>query len=475
MRLTPMNIKAVQGELKEAEYRHIVEPCFEGLEFMENSSVKNKDLLEKIGFKGKEKTYASLPSGNSVHVYVGLGKREKFSIEIMRRSYSKAIKAVAEMGAKEIAIIPPAIENSAFETAYTVAITLYDFDTYRAKKRKFSVENVFIRTDDTQGLKEGSVAGECTNFTREMANQPPSIGTPTLFEIKAKEIKGLQVTVLGREEFIKLGMGGIEGVSRAAKEPAKMVIMEYNGSDEKPLLLVGKGITFDSGGLSLKPPDGMVDMKFDKCGAAAVLGIMKLASELSLKKHLVGIMALTENLPGGNAYKPGDILKHYNGKTSEIISTDAEGRLVLSDSLAYGIEKFAPSRVLDFATLTGACVVALGNIYAGMMGNDDAFMKELVQASGKTWENVWRLPLDDDFKEQISSKVADIKNTGGRPGGAETAAAFLSNFVGETPWVHLDIAGTAWTEPTTPHVSYLPDGATGFGVRLIYEYLKQKN
>lgn len=469
-----MNIKAVQGDLKETEYRYIVEPCFEGPEFQEKSSGNNKDTLAKMGFTGKENTHAALPSGNSVRIYVGLGKRDKFNSEIMRRSYSRAIRATAEMGAKDVAIIPPAMENSAFETAYISAITLYEFDTYRAKKRKFEVENVYIRTDDASGLKEGCTAGECTNFTREMANQPPSLGTPTLFENKAKEIKGLQVTVLGREDFIKLGMGGIEGVSRAAKEPAKMVIMEYKGSDEKPLLLVGKGITFDSGGLSLKPPDGMVDMKFDKCGAAAVLGVMKLASELSLKKHIVGIMALTENLPGGNAYKPGDILKHYNGKTSEIISTDAEGRLVLSDSLAYGIEKFSPSRVLDFATLTGACVVALGNIYAGMMGNDDSFMKELVDASRKTWENVWRLPLDDDFKEQISSKVADIKNTGGRPGGAETAAAFLSNFVGETPWVHLDIAGTAWTEPTTPHVGYLADGATGFGVRLIYEYLKQK-
>ncbi len=475
MRFSSMNIKAVQGEFKESEHRYILEPCFEGPEFLEKASANNRELLERMGFNGRENTNAVIPSGQSIYAYVGLGKREKFSTEIMRRSYSKAIMAVAKLGAKDIAIIPPPMDNSAFETSYTAAITLYEFDTYRSKKRKFSVENIFIKTDDTNGVKEGSAVGECTNFTREMANQPPSIGTPTLFETKAKEISGIKVTVLGREDFIKLGMGGLEGVSRAAKEPARMVIMEYTGSEEKPLLLVGKGITFDSGGLSLKPPDGMVDMKFDKCGAAAVLGIMKLASTLSLKRHLVGIMALTENLPGGNAYKPGDILKHYNGKTSEIISTDAEGRLVLSDSLAYGIEKYSPSRVLDFATLTGACVVALGNIYAGMMGNDDTFMRELVGASQRTWENVWRLPLDDDFKDQISSKVADIKNTGGRPGGAETAAAFLSNFVGETPWVHLDIAGTAWTEPTTPHVAYLPDGATGFGVRLIYEYLNQKH
>jgi leucyl aminopeptidase len=236
---------------------------------------------------------------------------------------------------------------------------------------------------------------------------------------------------------------------------------------------VGKGITFDSGGISLKPPEGMDEMKFDKCGAAAVLGTMKLVSELGLKKHVVGIMALTENLPGGNAYKPGDILKHYNGKTSEIISTDAEGRLVLADALAYGLEKYKPSRIIDLATLTGACIIALGNNYAGMMGNDDSFQRELVEASRNTWEKLWRLPLDDDFKDQIRSKVADIRNTGGRPGGAETAAAFLSYFVGETPWVHLDIAGTAWTQEKTAKTDYLPEGATGFGVRLLYEYLKK--
>ena len=184
--------------------------------------------------------------------------------------------------------------------------------------------------------------GEATNFTRELANYPPSIGTPTLFENRSHELKNMKIEVFGREDFLKMGMGGLEGVSRAAREPAKMVVMEYSGSSDPPILIVGKGITFDSGGISLKPPEGMGEMKFDKCGAAAVLGTMKLVSELGLRKHVVGIMALTENLPGGNAYKPGDILKHYNGRTSEIISTDAEGRLVLADALSYGLEKYSP-------------------------------------------------------------------------------------------------------------------------------------
>ena len=467
-----MEIKAFQGEVKPSESRYILVPCFEGPEytgqFLDN---KDKESIRLMGFKGEKGKCEFLAKEGSVVCCIGLGKKEKLDSEVYRRSYSKAIKESAIRGPSSLLIIPAEVENSAFETAYIAAVTLYDFDTFRNRKGEFSVKEVLIMTDDQEGVRKGSASGECTNFTREIANLPPSTGTPSLFEKKARELNDVKVTVFGRDDFIRLGMGGLEGVSRAAREPAKLVIMEYEGSKEKPVMIVGKGITFDSGGISLKPPEGMGEMKFDKCGAAAVLGIMKLASTLSLKKHIVGIMALTENMPGGNAYKPGDILKHYNGKTSEIISTDAEGRLVLSDSLAYGIEKYSPSEVIDFATLTGACVVALGNIYAGMMGNDEMFMKRMVKASRRTWERIWRLPLDDDFKEQISSKVADIMNTGGRPGGAETAAAFLSNFVGDTSWVHLDIAGTAWTQEKTPKVSYLPDGATGFGVRLVYEYL----
>ncbi len=218
-----------------------------------------------------------------------------------------------------------------------------------------------------------------------------------------------------------------------------------------------------------KSTEGMEDMKFDKCGAAAVLGTMKAISESKLKVHVVGIAPLTENLPGGNAYKPGDILKHYNGKTSEILSTDAEGRLILADALAYGIEKYDPAHVIDLATLTGACVVALGENIAGIISNNQEFQQKLMDISKNTWEKLWPLPLDEEFKEQIKSDVADIKNTGGRPGGAETAAAFLSNFVGEKPWIHLDIAGPAATKK---NLAIFTKGATGFGTRLLYEYLK---
>lgn len=453
----------------------IVFPVYEGLlAAAENSEGKvpmDGQTMKSLGFSGKKLTTAYLVRDKLLIIYAGLGPREKSDPETFRRSYSKAIKEAAMKGPKTMAIAVPDFAGAALETSYAATLSLYEFDTFRNRKRGFGVDSIYILSDDRNSVMTGNLLGEATNFTREMANLPPSIGTPTLFENKAREIRGLKIEVLGREDFLKMGMGGLEGVSRAAKEPAKLVIMEYAGSTEEPLLIVGKGITFDSGGISLKPPEGMGEMKFDKCGAAAVLGTMKLLSDLRMKKHVVGIMALTENLPGGNAYKPGDILKHYNGKTSEIISTDAEGRLVLADALSYGVEKYRPSRIIDLATLTGACVIALGNNFAGMMGNDDSFQRDMVEASRKTWEQIWRLPLDDDFKDQINSKVADIKNTGGRPGGAETAAAFLSNFVGETPWVHLDIAGTAWTQEKTVKVDYLPEGATGFGVRLLYEYL----
>lgn len=473
-----MKMESTELTMEKLKVDSLVYPFFEGLTEAVNPGkthfTADRESLGRMGFTGKSATTASMVTDSRLVVFAGLGAKEKFEPEILRRSYSRAIKEAARMGPKSIAVAVPEFKDSTYETAYISTVSLYEFDAFRNRKKDFNVETVYIMSDDRTSVQTGNIVGEATNFTRELANYPPSIGTPTLFENRSHELKNMKIEVFGREDFLKMGMGGLEGVSRAAREPAKMVVMEYSGSSDPPILIVGKGITFDSGGISLKPPEGMGEMKFDKCGAAAVLGTMKLVSELGLRKHVVGIMALTENLPGGNAYKPGDILKHYNGRTSEIISTDAEGRLVLADALSYGLEKYSPSRIIDLATLTGACVIALGNNYAGMMGNDDSFQKEMVDASRNTWEKLWRLPLDEDFKEQIRSKVADIKNTGGRPGGAETAAAFLSNFVGETPWVHLDIAGTAWTQEKTVKADYLPEGATGFGVRLLYEYLKNQ-
>ena len=408
-------------------------------------------------------------------ILVGLGNKKEEDLETLRRVYSSSLPHFRGIEDGTVEVVLPEIspEEEAKEVAFSLGLAAYDFDRFRGEKSKVKVERVLIRTGASASvIDEANSIASAVNFTRDIANLPPSVGTPSYFEQEARNIKGITVKVLGREDFSKLGMGGLEGVSRAAREPGKLVIMEYGPKDEDPILLVGKGITFDSGGISLKPAEGMDEMKFDKCGASAVLGVMKLISEMKLKKHVVGMMPLTENLPGGNAYKPGDILKHYNGVTSEILSTDAEGRLVLSDAIAYGVKNYHPSEVVDLATLTGACIVALGNNYAGLMGNNDKLKEKIEKAASRTWEKVWELPLDDDFQEQIKSKVADIKNTGGREGGAETAAAFLSRFVDGTPWVHLDIAGTAWTQKNTAKREYLPNGATGYGVRLLYEYLK---
>ncbi|MEM0160812.1 MAG: leucyl aminopeptidase [Thermoplasmata archaeon] len=432
-----------------------------------------KKQLEKLNFQGKIKEELLLPSDKGNLLLIGFGKKASFNIQLYRNMLAQALNSSKKRKFNTISIELPSVfepEIAGYEASFVSVVVNYDFSQYKAEKNDtIKIVKIHSKSNIAKNIEEGRIVGEAVNLSRTLGNLPPSVGTPTYFEKEARKIEGIKITVLGREDFIKLGMGGLEGVSRAAREPAKLVIMEYKNSESKPELLVGKGITFDSGGLSIKSTEGMEDMKFDKCGAAAVLGAMKAISESELKVHVVGIMPLTENLPGGNAYKPGDILKHYNGKTSEILSTDAEGRLILADALAYGTEKYDPAHVIDLATLTGACVVALGDNIAGIISNNQDFQQKMIDVSKRTWEKLWPLPLDEEFKEQIKSDVADIKNTGGRPGGAETAAAFLSNFVGEKPWIHLDIAGTASTKK---NLAIFTKGATGFGTRLLYEYLK---
>jgi leucyl aminopeptidase len=464
------------------EVTAIVAPVFEDFTPADTRKLARETTVisnaKKSGFsggKGESFDIFDAKLGKRI-LLVGLGKKSEMNSETLRRAFSAAFNSIKTTPKGVVQVLLPGLSpEESKEVAFAIALTSYDFDKFRKEKNKAKVEKVLISTTSSEGtINEGKVVAEAINFTRDIANLPPSIGTPTLFEKTARKIQGVTVRSFDREDFVKLGMGGLEGVSRAAKEAAKLLIMEYGPKEKKPVLIVGKGITFDSGGISIKPSDGMDQMKFDKCGASAVIGTMKLISDLKLKRHVIGMTPLTENLPGGNAYKPGDILTHYNGVTSEILSTDAEGRLVLADALSYGTKNFKPSEVIDLATLTGACVVALGNNYAGLMGNNDSLKNRIKRASEKSWEKVWELPLDSDFQDQIKSKVADIKNTGGREGGAETAGAFLSRFVGETPWVHLDIAGTAWTQKNNSHRSYLPPGATGYGVRLLYEFLREE-
>ena len=280
----------------------------------------------------------------------------------------------------------------------------------------------------------------------------------------------MKLRILDDAQMKKIGMNALLGVARGGSEPAKFIILEYDGRrrSDPPIVLVGKGLTFDSGGISIKPSEKMEEMKTDMAGGAAVLGAIAAVADLKLPVHVVGLIPATENLPGGKAYKPGDILKSLSGRTIEVITTDAEGRLILADALTYAL-RYKPAAVIDLATLTGACIVALGDHVIGMLGTDEALKARIREAADATGERVWELPLWEDYDEQIRSDIADFKNSGGRAGGAITAAAFLRKFVGDVPWVHLDIAGPSWLSKDRP---YIPKGASGVGVRLLVRFLR---
>ncbi|MBC7895367.1 MAG: leucyl aminopeptidase [Cytophagaceae bacterium] len=346
------------------------------------------------------------------------------------------------------------------------------------KDRRAPLESLVLLVDDVKAaaepLRTGRAIGAGYDLARRLANSPGNVCTPELLTETARTIgktHGLKVTVLGRKEMEKEKMGSFLCVAQATTQDPRLCAMEYRKGpkDQAPVVLVGKGLCFDTGGISIKPAERMEFMKFDMCGAAGVLGAMEAIARLGLAINVVGVFGATTNMPGSNAVKPGDIVTASSGKTIEIINTDAEGRLVLADVLHW-VKRFKPAAVIDAATLTGACVVALGNTTTGALGNDDALMQEVIEASRRASEPAWQLPLTDEYKEQIKSVVADIKNTGGRAGGAITAAAFLNEFV-EYPWVHLDIAGTAYTESD---LTVMPVGATGVPVGTFVEVVRRR-
>ncbi len=319
-----------------------------------------------------------------------------------------------------------------------------------------------------RGLRDGIAIAAGVSLAKDLGNLPPNICTPSYLADEARKLgKGgkLKVTVLEEAQMEKLGMGALLAVSRGSRQPAKLIIMEYRGGakNAKPQVLVGKGITFDSGGISIKPSAAMDEMKFDMCGAASVFGALKAVMQLGLKINLVGVVPSSENLPDGDAIKPADIVKTMSGQTVEILNTDAEGRLILCDALTYA-QRFKPAAIVDMATLTGACVIALGNVVSGLFGNDDSLVKELWNAGEKSADRAWQLPLYDDYQDGLKSNFADFANVAGREGGAITAACYLSRFTKDMRWAHLDIAGTAWK-------SGAEKGATGRPVPLLVQYL----
>lgn len=415
---------------------------------------------------------------------VGLGKSGEFREKQYRDAVRAAATALAQTGAKDAALHLPELPVGTRDVSWKVAQAVtaareasYRFD--RMKSKSEEPRGALTRLDlvvgqrgnqkrAAAGLKHGLAVAHGVALARDLGNLPGNVCTPGYLADQARALAKhyrMRTTVLERADMEKLGMGALLSVARGSVEPPKLIAIEYRGGpkSQKPVVLVGKGVTFDTGGISLKPAPEMDEMKFDMCGAASVLGTLKAVGEIRLAQNVVGIIPTTENMPGGSATKPGDIVTTMSGQTVEILNTDAEGRLILCDALTYA-ERFEPAAIVDIATLTGACVIALGHVLSGLFANDDALARQLLAAGEDSGDRAWQLPLQDEYQEQLKSNFADFANIGGRPAGSVTAACFLARFTRSQRWAHLDIAGTAWK-------SGKEKGATGRPVPLLTQFL----
>jgi leucyl aminopeptidase len=459
------------------------------------------DRREIRGKRGEVTTFHA-PDGRGRLVLVGLGPRERFDAERVRRASAEAVRSLKGRGARTVAFrLPAFVQGPVAADAVVRAVVdgaflgAYEFVKYRATADGSAEEIVLalgeeLARDETairRALDEEVVLAETVVWTRDIANLPPDTASPERLADEARRLGkdlDLKVTVFDETKLAEMHCGGILAVGGgSATHPPRMVVLEYGGGARrgKTVAVVGKGITFDSGGISLKPALHMAEMKFDKCGAVAVLGILRAAALLKAPPRVIGVLACAENVPSGTSYRPGDVVRTFNGKTIEVLNTDAEGRVALSDALGYVVAQYRPDEVIDLATLTGASMVALGDDTAGLFATDERLAGGLLAASAATGEPLWRLPLTDYHRELVRSEVGDVRNsteitvgaTTATIAGMETAAAFLENFVGGTPWAHLDIAGTAYTRASTRRYlpAYLGVGATAFGVRLVSRYL----
>lgn len=452
-----------------------------------------KNLSKQAAFQGKSGQILPLfhlPHTDFEHVIlVGCGKAKAISEGQFRkiiigamRSLSSANVAQATFFLNELDVKDKSLAWKIKQTAEAISDGLYRFDLFKSEKEPaIALKEIIIAIDDTKqlkacelALKQGQAIADGIVLTKNLANLPSNICTPTFLAEQAKDLakayKSLSVKVLEEKDMQKLSMGAILAVSQGSAEDAKLICLEYKGGNAKqaPVALIGKGITFDTGGNSLKPADSMVGMKYDMCGAATVLGTLKAAAELKLPINIVGIIPAVENMPGGTAYKPEDILTSMSGQTIEVISTDAEGRLILADALTY-CERYKPQAVIDIATLTGAVVIALGFHATGLVSNNEDLAQELLKAGQESNDRAWQLPLWDEYQEQIKSPFADMANTGGRSAGTITAACFLSRFAKKFNWAHLDVAGTAAMMMGTSDRM-----ATGRPVPMLMQYLIDK-
>jgi leucyl aminopeptidase len=408
---------------------------------------------------------------------VGGGAKEGFDAAAAEAAGAEAYRALKATGATTLELRFDAPAALLAQAAFGVRLAAYRFDKYLTREKpekKPSIATVRLVAVDAMAARAAfsplSALADGVAFTRDLVSEPANILYPDEFaqRVKALERLGLNIEILDEPAMARLGMGALLGVGQGSVRDSRLVIVQWKGAadpDAQPVAFVGKGVCFDTGGISIKPADGMEEMKWDMGGAGAVAGLMMALAGRKAKVNAVGILGLVENMPDGNAQRPGDIVTSMSGQTIEVINTDAEGRLVLADALWYCQDRFKPKFMVDLATLTGAIIISLGHDYAGLFSNDDALAGALLAAGAAEGENLWRMPLPPQYERQLESLAADIKNIGGRPGGSITAALFLQRFVAGLPWAHLDIASTAWKRPSTQ--ATIPDGATGYGVRLL--------
>ena len=496
-----MKIFVKKGKLVDTKSQAIILPLFEenkklsgtALEIDKISDGLISEVINNGDFEAKPSqisviyTRGSLPAQRIA--LVGLGKHKEFNLEKLRGAFAKVMQHLRNLNIKEASteinlnLLPRKKDQVAQAVAEGSLLGFYQYTPYKTVGREDlkEMEQLTIVADEKDfsliesAIKKAQIIAQAVYFARDLISAPSNEMTPTIMAQKAQEIvhkKNVSCRVLNKAKMKEMGMNALLAVAAGSNEEPKFIILEYTGGKKNaaPIVLVGKGLTFDSGGISIKPAEKMDEMKTDMSGGAAVMGVIMAVADLQLPLNIVALVPATENMPGGSACKPGDIVKSYSGKTIEVLNTDAEGRLILADALAYASE-FKPAVVVDVATLTGACVIALGDDVIGMLGTDDKLKNEINGAAKTTGELVWELPLWESYHELIKSDIADYKNSSGRAAGTITAAAFLSKFAGDSPWVHLDIAGPAWT---TKDKTYIPKGASGVTVRLLVEFLRNR-
>ena len=482
-----VRIGVASGALTKIPSELLAVSLYKGEEIPQELGGAPASILSEGDFSGKEGETALLyvPDGLASPrlLLVGLGERYSFTLDKLRRVSATVAKRASALKLDEATFALPAPDGSETRKAAKAAaegavLGLYRFNRYKTDEENRELETFTLVSDDEDAIAAGIEIGvklaAGALLARDLANEPSNAATPEYLAEKAHVIAdryGMHVTILDRAGIEAEGLTGLATVGRSAKNEPRFIVLEHRkGEDKPPTVLIGKAVTFDSGGISIKPSVNMGDMKYDMSGGAAVLGAMEAVGSLDLPMNIIALVPATENLPGGDAFKPGDVLKLHSGKTVEIVTTDAEGRLILADALSYA-KGYDPATVIDCATLTGACHVALGDHASGLMGNDENLVTKIRNVGEMCGERAWPLPLFAEYTEQIKGDTADIKNSGGRYGGALTAGAFLKEFV-DYPWAHLDIAGTAYYGKSKN--AYTPKGASGTPTRLLIEFLRDQ-